>query len=128
MTEEAFQKIVAEGAFSGLSPARMHKGGRRSRDKGNRAERTIVNTFIDAGIAAERVPLSGSVGGSYSGDLKFEALGQQWLGESKCRAGGFRQLYQWLAPVRALFVKSDRNEVLVVVRLSDFIRIVKGAR
>ena len=34
--------------------------GRRSRDKGNRAERHLVHLLQGAGLAAERVPLSGS--------------------------------------------------------------------
>ena len=34
-------------------------GGKKPRDKGNRAERAIVRFFQDRGFAAERVPLSG---------------------------------------------------------------------
>ena len=102
--------------------------GKASRDKGNRRERETVNAFIDGGVHAERVPLSGSAGGSYSGDLTFAALGQDWLGEVKSRATGFASIYRWLAPVRALFVKADRQETLVVVRLSDFIELVRRAK
>jgi Holliday junction resolvase len=42
----------------------------RSRDKGNRIEREMVHRHLDNGIFAERVPLSGSAGGSFSGDLR----------------------------------------------------------
>src|SRR4051812_19739032 len=42
--------------------------GRRSRDKGARVERAIVNALQTGGFAAERVPLSGAAGGRYSGD------------------------------------------------------------
>jgi Holliday junction resolvase len=35
------------------------KGGRKSRDKGNRAERAIVKFLQERGFAAERVPFSG---------------------------------------------------------------------
>jgi hypothetical protein len=45
------------------------RGGCPSRQKGNRLERAIVRLLQDKGFAAERVPLSGSAGGSYSGDL-----------------------------------------------------------
>jgi Holliday junction resolvase len=128
MTEETFATIVAEGAFDGLSLPAKRRGGRRSRDKGNRSERALVNSFLDAGITAERVPLSGAAGGSYVGDLTFAALGEDWVAESKVRAGGFASIYRWLAPVRALFVKQDRAETLVVLRLSDFIDLVKGKR
>ena len=50
-------------------PQTNRRGGRRSRDKGNRAERAIVRFFQGRGFAAERVPLSGAAGGSYVGDL-----------------------------------------------------------
>ena len=38
--------------------------------------------------------------------------------ECKARADGFRQLYDWLHRRDVLIVKSDRQEPLVVVRLS----------
>ena len=44
-------------------------GGKMSRDKGGRVERELANAFKAAGIPAERVPLSGAAGGSFSGDL-----------------------------------------------------------
>lgn len=103
-------------------------GGRASRDKGNRTERALVNAFLEAGIHSERVPLSGSAGGSYVGDLTFACLGEDWLGESKCRRDGFALLRKWIGPVRALFLKADREEPLVVLRLSDFVAVVRGKR
>lgn len=48
-------------------------GGRRSRDKGNRAERAVVRFLQDRGFAAERIPLSGSAGGKFAGDIRAEA-------------------------------------------------------
>jgi Holliday junction resolvase len=39
-------------------------GGRAPRDKGNRLERAIVRLAQDYGLGAERMPLSGAVGGS----------------------------------------------------------------
>jgi Holliday junction resolvase len=41
--------------------------GRRSRDKGARTERCIVNALKASGIAAVRLPLSGAVGGRFAG-------------------------------------------------------------
>jgi hypothetical protein len=41
--------------------------GRRSRSKGARTERSIVNALQANGIAAVRVPLSGAVGGRFAG-------------------------------------------------------------
>lgn len=59
------------------------RGGRRSRDKGNRVERAIVRALQDAGLGAERVPLSGSAGGSYTGDLTVPVLGRDLVVEVK---------------------------------------------
>lgn len=44
--------------------------GRRSRDKGSRTERALVRFLQSQGFAAKKVPLSGSAGGKYSGDLR----------------------------------------------------------
>lgn len=124
----AFKELVASGGFDGMADPKPRKGGRRSRDKGNRSERLIVNTFLAAGIHSERVPLSGAAGGSYVGDLTVAVNGQDWLAESKVRANGFRTLYDWLGSNRLLFVRSDRNPQLVVMRQSDFIDLVRGKR
>ena len=74
----------------------MSRGGRRSRDKGNRAERAIVRFLQEHSFAAERVPLSGSAGGRYVGDVTVPVIGRDLLAEVKCRADGFRELYAWL--------------------------------
>ena len=91
--------------------------GRASRDKGNRAERAIVKFLQDRGFAAERVPLSGSAGGSYVGDLTVPILDIVRVVEVKCRAKGFRQLYDWLIDRDILIVRADRCEPLVVIPL-----------
>src|SRR4029079_2488297 len=83
-------------------------GGRASRDKGNRAERAIVKFLQDRGFAAERVPLSGSAGGSYLGDLTVSVVGIDRVVEVKARADGFKQLYAWLVDRDILIVRADR--------------------
>lgn len=92
-------------------------GGRKSRDKGNRAERALVRYLQDHGFAAERVPLSGSAGGSYIGDITVPVLGVDRCCEVKVRAKGFRTLYEWLAGRDFLIVRADRAEPLVVIPL-----------
>jgi Holliday junction resolvase len=92
-------------------------GGRRSHDKGNRAERAIVRFFQDRGFAAERVPLSGSAGGPYKGDLTVPIAGRDLVAEVKVRANGFAQLYAWLEGRDLLIVKSDRRDPLVILPL-----------
>ena len=65
--------------------------GRRSRSKGARIERSIVNALKANGIAAVRVPLSGSVGGRFAGDLILPLRGRDLRVEVKARADGFRE-------------------------------------
>jgi Holliday junction resolvase len=47
--------------------------GARHRRKGNRVERELVAYLRERGFAAERIPLSGSAGGSLSGDITAAA-------------------------------------------------------
>src|SRR5689334_19028766 len=86
--------------------------GRRSRTK-----RAIVNAIKASGIAAERVPLSGSVGGRFAGDVILPLKGRDLCVEVKARADGFRELYSWLDGRDVLIVKADRRQPLVIVRL-----------
>lgn len=92
-------------------------GGRSPRQKGNRAERALVRYLQDHGFAAERVPLSGSAGGSYLGDLTVALLGVDRVAEVKVRGAGFRQLYSWLNGRDLLIVRADRLEPLVILPL-----------
>ena len=71
--------------------------GRRSRNKGARIEREIVRALQAKGFAASRVPLSGAVGGRFSGDVVLPLLGGDLCVEVNARADGFRELYSWLA-------------------------------
>jgi hypothetical protein len=100
--------------------------GRHSRSKGVRTERSIVTLLKASGLVAERVPLSGAVGGRFSGDIVLPLIGRDLCVEVKCRAQGFRELYSWLNGRDVLIVKADRQEPLVVVRLSLGAEVAKG--
>ena len=100
--------------------------GRRSRSKGARTERSIVNALLANGIAAARVPLSGAVGGRFAGDIVLPLMGRDLCVEVKARADGFRELYCWLKERDVLIVKADRQEPLVVVRLSLAAEVAKA--
>lgn len=102
-------------------------GGRKSRDKGNRAERAIVQFLQDRGFAAERVPLSGAAGGSYLGDVTIPVLGIDRVAEVKVRSTGFAQLYAWLEARDLLIVRADRREPLVVLPLNLAAEIAAAA-
>jgi hypothetical protein len=95
----------------------MGRGGRASREKGNRGERAVVRFLQDHGFAAERVPLSGAARGRFGGDVSIPLLGADRRVEVKCRNHGFRQLYDWLAGHDFLIVRADRCEPLVVIPL-----------
>ncbi len=110
-----------------VAQKRAQRGGRRSRDKGNRHERALVRFLQGHGFAAERVPLSGSAGGSYVGDLSLPLLGVDRTVEVKVRAAGFRQLYAWLNGRDLLIVRADRAESLVVVPLKLAVEIAIAA-
>jgi Holliday junction resolvase len=90
-------------------------------------ERALVRALQAAGFAAERVPLSGSAGGSYVGDLSVPLLGRDRVVEVKCRADGFKQLYSWLEHRDLLICKADHHEMLVVLPLALAITIARAA-
>jgi Holliday junction resolvase len=100
----------------------MNAGGRRSRDKGNRTERALVRFLQDRGFAAERVPLSGSAGGRFAGDITIPLLGVDRIAEVKVRGIGFRQLYEWLECRDLLIVRADRRQPLAVMPLRCVLR------
>ena len=95
--------------------------GKASRDKGLRNERQLVNELKEWGLAAERVPLSGALGGKDVGDVLVAGM----RFEAKVRAGAFSLLYRWLSKVDGLFLKSDRQEQLVVMRMRTFRRLLQ---
>jgi Holliday junction resolvase len=92
--------------------------GRRSHAKGARTERCIVDALKASGIAAVRVPLSGAVGGRFAGDVVLPLMGRDLCVEVKARAS-------WLDQRDVLIVKADRQEPLVIVRLSLAAEIAK---
>ena len=105
----------------------MSRGGRASRDKGNRTERAIVRLLQERGFAAERVPLSGSARGRFGGDVSIPLLGTDRRAEVKCRGNGFRQLYDWLEGHDFLIVRADRRELLVVIPMKLAAEIAMAA-
>lgn len=95
--------------------------GRRSPSKGARTERAIVRLLRAQGIAASKISRAWCAGA----DLCVHILGVNRAVEVKCRAAGFSQLYDWLNGRDILIVKSDREEPLVVLRMSLAAEIAK---
>ncbi len=80
--------------------------GRSSKRKGSVYEREFVRLCDDAGLPAERVPLSGAMGGSYTEDV---VVAHTWRIECKYRTNGtgFKTLYDWLGSDDLLVVEGD---------------------
>lgn len=58
------------------------------RRKGSYHEKWWCNWFKEKGCSAERQPLSGQLGGEYSGDIKIESKVGRLVAESKYQAEG----------------------------------------
>jgi hypothetical protein len=118
---EPLNKLVVtglNGSHLPQSPKNIKsRGGRSSRDKGARGERALVKFLQAAGFSAERVPLSGAAGGRFSSDVSLPLLGVDRRVEVKCRATGFKQIYDWLSGADFLVVRADRAEPLVILPL-----------
>jgi hypothetical protein len=95
--------------------------GRYSRNKGARVEREIVNYLKEKGLDAERIPLSGAMGGSFGGDIRLFDGDKEWKIECKCRSHGFKEIYSFLTDSDAAIIKMDRQEPLIVMRLKDWL-------
>jgi Holliday junction resolvase len=97
----------------------------KSKDKGRRAEHDIVNRHLALGVTAERVPLSGSLGGKYSDDVDLP----YGKGEVKARKNGegFKTIETWMKTCAALFLKRDRVAPLVVLTWDAYADLVRRA-
>ncbi len=100
--------------------------GKFSRDKGYRVENNLrKQALLHEGIEAIRVPLSG--GGSIKGDIIVNKVGgDKWIIEVKCRANGFKSIYDWFEGNDALVIKADNKKPLVVLDFDDFMELVAG--
>jgi hypothetical protein len=118
--------IVAERSAGTTFSQRPRRGGRRPRRKGDERERSLVRILQAAGFAATRVPLSGSAGGRFSGDVTTPLLGRDLTVEVKARHR-FAQLYDWIDGADVLVIQGDRQQPLVVVRLRFALEIAVAA-
>ena len=97
----------------------------KSKAKGRRVEHLVVALHAAVGVRAERVPLSGSLGGKYSDDVDLP----YGKGEVKARKGGegFKVLEGWMKACAALFLKRDRQPFLVVLTQDAYTDLVRRA-
>jgi Holliday junction resolvase len=122
-------------AVSGVNEKRNARrpelGGKSSRDKGLRVEREIVNELKGLGVDAERVPLSGAAGGSFSGDItisKDDPIGKL-VAEVKARknGSGFRTIEKWMGDNDLIFLKKNNQKPMVIMNWELFSKFIAGS-
>ena len=88
----------------------------KNKSKGSYHERKIVEWLQSLGIKAKRQPLSGSLGGEYSGDIKLELCGLELVGEVKYRdTSGFPSPFTVLDNRDMAFYKRRRGTPQTIV-------------
>lgn len=104
-------------------------GGKRSPDKGHRAELEIVRRHDVLGVRAERVPLSGAVAFRGARDVDVYAFGPDsapLVAEVKARGDGrgFALLERWMSDADLLFLRRDRADPIVVMPWATWVRLL----
>ncbi len=99
----------------------------RQKQKGDRVENQMVKLLLDADIPAQRIPLSGQVGGLFSGDIR---IAENYTAEVKARKNGegFATIQRWLGENDFLFLKQDRKSPIVVMTWEMFITLMMSMR
>ena len=91
----------------------------RNKTKGTYHEKWFVKWLTEIGIKAKRQPLSGSLGGEYSGDIKLELKGKELVGEVKYRdASNFPSPFKVLEGRDIAFYKRRRGTPQTLVIMS----------
>lgn len=96
------------------------------KDKGRRLENYVVEQLNQAGIPAERIPLSGSLGGKYKDDVIVGDLENPTARiECKNRESIADYMWEYLDPVDYLVLKKNNKKPLVVMRLDQLIELLQ---
>ena len=91
----------------------------RNKTKGTYHEKWFVKWLTEIGIKAKRQPLSGSLGGEYSGDLKIEIKGKELVAEVKYRdVSNFPSPFKVLEGRDIAFYKRRRGTPQTLVIMS----------
>jgi hypothetical protein len=98
-------------------------GGISPKRKGTRVEQELVRLLCELGLPCARVPLSGAIGGAWSGDIHLQLQGNTYKIEVKARRE-FRTLQQWLARADLLLLKPDRQTPLAVFPVPLLVKLL----
>lgn len=91
-------------------------------------EREIVHALQELGLSAEKIPLSGAAGGSFTGDISVPVQGEDWRLECKRRKRSFVTVYQCIGDNKAVVIRDDHTPALVVMPLETFAKLAKVVR
>lgn len=98
----------------------------KPKDKGRRFENQIRDRLINGGIPAERIPLSGSLGGKYDSDVVI-GTAENTLAKIECkhRESMSKQNWEWLDGNDFLAIKRNgiQFKPLIVMDIDKFIQL-----
>jgi hypothetical protein len=95
----------------------------KNKSKGTYHEKWLVDWLQDRGYKAKRQPLSGSLGGEWSGDLILELMGHRLVGEMKYRdASSFPSPFTVLTGRDIAFYKrrTGKPQMVVIMTAETF--------
>ena len=95
----------------------------KNKAKGIHHEKWLVDWLTDRGYKAKRQPLSGSLGGEWSGDLILELMGHRLVGEMKYRdASSFPSPFTVLTGRDIAFYKrrTGKPQMVVIMTAETF--------
>jgi hypothetical protein len=100
----------------------------KSKLKGTRIENLIVKLHETNGLRCRRVPLSGSLGGDFSGDLDIGPK-LQFKGEVKSRktGSGFKTISNWLGENDFLFLHENYKSPMIVMTWDTYQEMMKAS-
>tara|TARA_R110002167_G_scaffold257075_1_gene463528 strand:- start:427 stop:762 length:336 start_codon:yes stop_codon:yes gene_type:complete len=102
----------------------------KNKNKGTYHEKWFVDWLKSIGVACKRVPLSGALGGEWSGDIHLTLDGQRWLvGEVKYRdKSNFPSPFTVLEGRDIAFYKrkTGKPQTLVIMSGEEFAKIIQG--
>ena len=101
----------------------------RSKQKGNRFEREVVNRAKELHIGAERAYASNglSLGHAEEVDVVLDGADKEWRVQCKVR----KNIAQWLKPnidnVDVQVVKEDRGTIYAILPFDDFLELIEDS-
>ena len=98
--------------------------GMKSKRKGYNYE-NAQRIACDAYGPCSRMPLSGALGGEWSGDLKWLINNIPLKCQCKIKANGYKTDYAELADHDVLFKRADHKPTLVVMEFAKFCQLIE---